>query len=197
MVDEKASPGISVRNLYKIFGNNPDQYIDLVKQGMTKTELNDKHGHVLGLKDINIDMPAGGIQVVMGLSGSGKSTLIRHINRLIDPTAGEVLVGDVDVCQMNPAQLQEFRRHETAMVFQKFALLPHRTVLDNTVYGLEVQGISRSEQVERAQRWIDRVGLTGFESNYPNQLSGGMQQRVGLARALTNDAPWRQDCYPA
>lgn len=189
MVDDKASPGISVRNLYKIFGKDPDQYIDLVKQGMTKTELNDKHGHVLGLKDINIDMPAGGIQVVMGLSGSGKSTLIRHINRLIDPTAGEVLVGDVDVCQMNPAQLQEFRRHETAMVFQKFALLPHRTVMDNTVYGLEVQGISRSEQLERAQRWIDRVGLTGFESNYPNQLSGGMQQRVGLARALTNDAP--------
>ncbi|MCY6380051.1 quaternary amine ABC transporter ATP-binding protein [Hoeflea prorocentri] len=189
MADAKESPGISVRSLYKIFGKTPEKFIDLVKGGMTKTELNEKHSHVLGLKDINIDMPAGGIQVVMGLSGSGKSTLIRHINRLIDPTSGEVLVGDDDVCKMNPNQLREFRRHETAMVFQKFALLPHRTVMDNSVYGLEVQGVSRSEQLERAQRWIDRVGLSGFEGNYPNQLSGGMQQRVGLARALTNDAP--------
>ncbi|WP_136656436.1 glycine betaine/L-proline ABC transporter ATP-binding protein [Nitratireductor sp. XY-223] len=189
MVDSKTSPGISVRNLYKIFGKNPEQYVDMVKEGMTKTELNEQYGHVLGLKDINIEMPAGGIQVVMGLSGSGKSTLIRHINRLIDPTAGEVIVGDADVCKMSAGQLREFRRHETAMVFQKFALLPHRTVLDNAVYGLEVQGVSRAEQIERAQRWIDRVGLTGFERSYPNQLSGGMQQRVGLARALTNDAP--------
>ncbi|MDA4844691.1 quaternary amine ABC transporter ATP-binding protein [Hoeflea poritis] len=189
MADAKTSPGISVRNLYKIFGKNPEQYVDMVKGGMTKAELNEQYGHVLGLKDINIEMPAGGIQVVMGLSGSGKSTLIRHINRLIDPTAGEVVVGGDDVCKMSPGQLREFRRHETAMVFQKFALLPHRTVMDNTVYGLEVQGISRAEQVERAQRWIDRVGLTGFEKSYPNQLSGGMQQRVGLARALTNDAP--------
>lgn len=189
MADPKASPGISVRSLYKIFGKTPEKFVDLVKEGMSKAELNEKHGHVLGLKDINIDMPAGGIQVVMGLSGSGKSTLIRHINRLIDPTAGEVLVGDEDVCKMSPNQLREFRRHETAMVFQKFALLPHRTVMDNSVYGLEVQGVARSEQIERAQRWIDRVGLSGFESSYPNQLSGGMQQRVGLARALTNDAP--------
>ncbi len=134
-------------------------------------------------------MPAGGIQVVMGLSGSGKSTLIRHINRLIDSTAGEMLVGGVDVAKMNPDELREFRRHKTAMVFQKFALLPHRTVLDNTVYGLEIQGVPREQQVERAMRWIERVGLKGFEGRYPNQLSGGMQQRVGLARALTNDAP--------
>ncbi len=189
MGDAKESPRISIRNLYKIFGKNPEQYVDLVKQGMTKTELNEQHGHVLGLKDINIDMPAGGIMVVMGLSGSGKSTLIRHINRLIDPTAGEVIVGEEDVCKMSPGQLREFRRHQTAMVFQKFALLPHRTVMDNAVYGLEVQGISRTQQLERAQHWVSRVGLAGFENNYPNQLSGGMQQRVGLARALTNDAP--------
>ncbi len=190
MVDSaELGGGIQVKGLYKIFGTNPERYVDQVKAGMTKAELNEKHGHVLGLKDINIDMPGGGIQVVMGLSGSGKSTLIRHINRLIDPTVGEVLVDGTDVCKMNKNQLREFRRHQTAMVFQKFALLPHRTVLNNAVYGLEIQGISREMQEESARRWIDRVGLSGFEEHYPNQLSGGMQQRVGLARALTNDAP--------
>ncbi|WP_299861085.1 glycine betaine/L-proline ABC transporter ATP-binding protein [uncultured Hoeflea sp.] len=189
MVKQSIGSGISIRNLYKIFGSNPEAYIDAVKGGMTKTELNEKHSHVLGLKDINIEMPGGGIQVVMGLSGSGKSTLIRHINRLIDPTAGEVIVGDEDVVKMNEAELREFRRQNTAMVFQKFALLPHRTVLENSVYGLEIQGVPREEQEKQARRWISRVGLDGFEDNYPNQLSGGMQQRVGLARALTNDAP--------
>jgi len=189
MVEDTIGSGISVRNLYKIFGSNPEAYIDAVKGGMTKTELNDKHNHVLGLKDINIEMPGGRIQVVMGLSGSGKSTLIRHINRLIDPTIGEVIVGDDDVVKMNETELREFRRHKTAMVFQKFALLPHRTVLENAVYGLEIQGVPRAEQLKQANRWITRVGLEGFEDNYPNQLSGGMQQRVGLARALTNDAP--------
>jgi glycine betaine/proline transport system ATP-binding protein len=183
------SLGIEIRNLYKIFGTNPESYIDAVKGGMTKKELNEKHNHVLGLSDINISMPGGGITVVMGLSGSGKSTLIRHINRLIDPTAGEVVVGGTDVTKMNTEELREFRRHKTAMVFQKFALLPHRTVLDNTVYGLEVQGLPRDRQEVEARRWISRVGLSGFENHYPNQLSGGMQQRVGLARALTNDAP--------
>jgi glycine betaine/proline transport system ATP-binding protein len=180
---------IDVKHLYKIFGSNPSSYIEAVKGGMTKKELNEKHGHVLGLRDINIAMPGGGITVVMGLSGSGKSTLIRHINRLIDPTAGEMLVGGTDVTKMSADELREFRRHKTAMVFQKFALLPHRTVLDNTVYGLEVQGLPRDQQEKSARRWIERVGLAGFESKYPNQLSGGMQQRVGLARALTNDAP--------
>jgi glycine betaine/proline transport system ATP-binding protein len=181
--------GIEVRNLYKIFGSNPGAFIDAVKGGMTKKELNEQHHHVLGLKDINISMPAGGITVVMGLSGSGKSTLIRHVNRLIDPTSGEMLVGGDDVTKMSADALREFRRHKTAMVFQKFALLPHRTVLNNTVYGLEVQGVSRDKQEQEARRWISRVGLSGFENHYPNQLSGGMQQRVGLARALTNDAP--------
>lgn len=181
--------GIKIRHLFKIFGSNPDAYIEAVKRGLDKSELNEKHGHVLGLKDINIEIPSGQIQVVMGLSGSGKSTLIRHINRLIDPTAGEVLVDGVDVVKMNDAELRDFRRHQTAMVFQKFALLPHRTVLDNTIYGLEVQGVTRVKSVDIAMRWIERVGLKGFEKKYPNQLSGGMQQRVGLARALSNDAP--------
>ena len=183
-----ASQGIEIKDLYKIFGPEGEKYVEAVKNGMSKAELNEKHGHVLGLKDINISMPAGKIQVVMGLSGSGKSTLIRHINRLIDPTAGSVLYQDDDVCQMSKSELLEFRRHKTAMVFQKFALLPHRTVIQNAVYGLQIQGIDKAEAHKRAQRWIERVGLDGFEDHYPNQLSGGMQQRVGLARALTNDA---------
>ena len=183
-----ASHAIEVKNLYKIFGPRGRDFVDQVKAGLGKTELNEKHGHVLGLQDINISMPAGGVMVVMGLSGSGKSTLIRHINRLIDPTAGEVLYDGVDVCKMNENDLREFRRHKTAMVFQKFALLPHRTIIENTVYGLEIQGVPMEESRKRAQGWIERVGLKGFENHYPNQLSGGMQQRVGLARALTNDA---------
>lgn len=181
--------GIKIRHLYKIFGTDGASHVDAVKNGLTKTELNERFGHVLGLKDINIEMPSGSIQVIMGLSGSGKSTLIRHINRLIDPTAGEVLVDGVDVVKMNALELREFRRHQTAMVFQKFALLPHKNVIDNTLYGLDVQGVPRSKSVDIGMRWIERVGLKGFEKKYPNQLSGGMQQRVGLARALSNDAP--------
>lgn len=183
-----ASHGIEIKDLFKIFGPRGHTFIDAVKAGMSKAELNEKHGHVLGLKDINISMPAGQIQVVMGLSGSGKSTLIRHINRLIDPTAGSVTYEGADVCQMSKSELQAFRRHKTAMVFQKFALLPHRTVIGNTIYGLEIQGVNKADAKKRALKWIDRVGLSGFEDHYPNQLSGGMQQRVGLARALTNDA---------
>jgi glycine betaine/proline transport system ATP-binding protein len=186
---DHAFGGIKIRNLYKIFGPNAASHIEAVKNGLTKAELNEKHGHVLGLRDINIEMPSGSIQVIMGLSGSGKSTLIRHINRLIDPTAGEVMVDGVDVVTMNETDLREFRRHQTAMVFQKFALLPHSNVLDNTIFGLEIQGLSRQQSVETAMRWLERVGLKGFEQKYPNQLSGGMQQRVGLARALSNDAP--------
>ena len=189
MADMRNDHGIEIRGLSKIFGPNAHQLAPLLDQGITKSELNEKHGHVLGLKDINISMSAGCIQVIMGLSGSGKSTLIRHINRLIDPTRGEVLVGSEDVVKMSPRELREFRRHKTAMVFQKFALLPHRNVLENTVYGLEIQGVPRNRQVDAAMHWIERVGLSGFEKSYPNQLSGGMQQRVGLARALSNDAP--------
>jgi len=181
--------GISIRHLYKIFGPHAARHVEAVQNGMGKIELMERHGHVLGLRDINLDMPAGCIQVIMGLSGSGKSTLIRHINRLIDPTAGEVLVNGVDVVKMRPDALRDYRRQQTAMVFQKFALLPHRTVLENTVYGLDIQHLPRAKSTDIAMRWIERVGLKGFEKKYPNQLSGGMQQRVGLARALANDAP--------
>jgi glycine betaine/proline transport system ATP-binding protein len=180
--------GIKLRHVYKIFGSDPAAYVEKVRAGMTKAELL-KHNHVLGLRDISIDVPGGAIQVIMGLSGSGKSTLIRHINRLIEPTAGEVLVDGVDVVKMSPLELREFRRTRTAMVFQKFGLLPHWTVLDNAMFGLKVRGLPEAQRRDTAMRWIERVGLKGFEAKYPNQLSGGMQQRVGLARALSNDAP--------
>ena len=179
---------IKISNLYKVFGKNPAAAMAHVRNGASKQELLDNHGHVLGLRDINIDIPERQIQVIMGLSGSGKSTLIRHINRLIEPTEGQVIVDGVDVLTMSPDDLRDFRRHKQSMVFQKFALLPHRTVAQNAAYGLTVQGIAEDEAKERAQRWIDRVGLGGFENHYPAQLSGGMQQRVGLARALATDA---------
>ena len=186
---ETGFDGIHIRNLYKIFGPGAARHVEAVRNGLTKAELNERYGLVLGLKNINLEIPAGRIQVIMGLSGSGKSTLIRHINRLIDPTSGEVLVNGVDVVKMNRDELREFRRHQTAMVFQKFALLPHRTVLENTLYGLDIKGVPRDKSVPIAMQWLERVGLKGFEKKYPNQLSGGMQQRVGLARALANDAP--------
>jgi len=179
---------VSIKNLYKIFGSNDKAMVQHVENGLSKAELLNKHKHVLGLSNVNIDIPARKIQVIMGLSGSGKSTLIRHLNRLIEPTAGQVLVDGEDVLAMSDDQLREFRRTKMSMVFQKFALLPHRTVIDNVSFGLKIKGLSVAEQHERSKKWIDRVGLTGFEDNYPAQLSGGMQQRVGLARALATDA---------
>ena len=179
---------VSIKNLYKIFGNNGKAMVQHVENGTSKAELLSQHKHVLGLSNVNIDIPARKIQVIMGLSGSGKSTLIRHLNRLIEPTSGQVLVDGEDVLAMSDEQLREFRRTKMSMVFQKFALLPHRTVMDNVCYGLKIKKVPVAEQHERAQKWIDRVGLTGFEANYPAQLSGGMQQRVGLARALATDA---------
>jgi len=184
-----STEGVKIKNLYKVFGKHPEKVMPLVHQGISKDELRDKHGHILGLRDINLDIVGGGIQVIMGLSGSGKSTLIRHINRLIDPTEGEIWISSKDVVQMNHWALRRFRREHTAMVFQKFALFPHMTVMENVQYGLHVRGVGHKKRLAAAMRWIDRVGLAGYEDNFPNQLSGGMQQRVGLARALTNDAP--------
>ena len=178
---------IQIKNLYKIFGKNPKSALEQVKDGVGKDELLEKHNHVLGLKDINLDIEEKSIQVVMGLSGSGKSTLIRHINRLIEPTDGSVVVDGDEVLKMNDETLRNFRRTKTAMVFQRFALLPHKTVLQNTLFGLHIQNIDEKEADTRARKWIDRVGLSGYEEKYPQHLSGGMQQRVGLARALTND----------
>ena len=178
---------IKIENLYKIFGPKAKDLTSAVKGGLNKDELLAKHNHVLGLDNINIDIEEQSIQVIMGLSGSGKSTLIRHINRLIEPTEGVVMVDNQDVTQLNKNELLEFRRNRTGMVFQRFGLFPHQNIIDNVQLGLSIKGIDKSESIETALFWIDKVGLNGFEYKYPNQLSGGMQQRVGLARALAND----------
>ena len=179
---------ISIKGLYKVFGDNPNEVMQHVLDGVSKKKLLDKHAHVLGLNNINIDIPAKQLHVIMGLSGSGKSTLIRHINRLVEPTLGKIIIDGVNIMEMSQEELREFRRYKASMVFQKFALLPHQTVIQNVSYGLIIQGVSKGEAIERSQIWVDKVGLNGYEKYYPTQLSGGMQQRVGLARALATDA---------
>jgi glycine betaine/proline transport system ATP-binding protein len=180
---------ISIRELYKIFGVDPQGALKHVKDGMGKVDLLDQHGHVLGLQDINVDMREGEITVIMGLSGSGKSTLIRHLNRLIEPTSGAIEVDGENVLDYNEHRVRDLRRQHMTMVFQKFALLPHWTVLDNAGMALATRGFDRSEYEEEATKWLARVGLEGNENQYPHELSGGMQQRVGIARALTSNAP--------
>ena len=179
---------IKINQLYKIFGHNPIEALDLVKNGMGKDELLEKSNSVLGLNNISLNINEGKIQVVMGLSGSGKSTLIRHLNRLIEPTSGQIIVNNTNILELNPKELVQFRQNNMSMVFQKFALFPHKTVLQNVGYGLAIQNISEDKWSEKAVRWIKRVGLEGYENYFPGQLSGGMQQRVGLARALATDA---------
>ncbi|MDC1035391.1 glycine betaine/L-proline ABC transporter ATP-binding protein [Alphaproteobacteria bacterium] len=179
---------IKINQLYKIFGNGQENALELVKNGIGKEELLEKSNCVLGLNNINLNIKKAKIQVVMGLSGSGKSTLIRHLNRLIEPTSGEILVNDTDILKLNTKELVQFRQNNMSMVFQKFALFPHKTVLQNVGYGLAVQNIPKDKWEEKATKWINRVGLEGYETYYPGQLSGGMQQRVGLARALATDA---------
>ena len=184
----KKNVKVSIRNLYKIFGEEPKAALAKVKEGMTKPELQAETGHVLGLQDINVDMKEGEITVIMGLSGSGKSTLIRHLNRLIEPTAGEVLVNGEDILSWNDAQMRTLRRESMSMVFQNFALLPHRTVLENAGMALATRGKARRDYEGEANKWLDRVGLAGQGEQYPHQLSGGMQQRVGIARALASNS---------
>ena len=179
---------VAIKDLYKIFGSNPSSMIDKVKNGISKSDLLEKYGHVLGLDNVNIEVKKSQLQVIMGLSGSGKSTLIRHINRLIEPTSGSIVVDGEDILSMNQNELRNFRRSKASMVFQKFGLLPHRKIVENVSYGLTIQGINKKEAYERSNQWIESVGLNGFENHYPAQLSGGMQQRVGLARALATDA---------
>ena len=178
---------IEIKNLYKIFGPNPSALIEKVNNGVSKDQLLEEHKHVLGLNNINLNIADHSLQVIMGLSGSGKSTLIRHINRLIEPTSGEMIVDGQDVLTLSQSELLEFRKNKTAMVFQKFALLPHKTVLQNVSFGLFIKKVGQEEAEKKSLHWIDRVGLLGYEHRYPQQLSGGMQQRVGLARALAND----------
>ncbi len=180
---------ISIRDLYKVFGLDPQSALDHVMKGVGKAELLEEHGHVLGLNNINVDMRESEITVIMGLSGSGKSTLIRHLNRLIEPTHGRVEVDGDNVLDYDEEQLRKMRRKVMSMVFQKFALLPHRTVAENAGTTLNVRGVPQREYLVEAHKWLDRVGLQGYDKHYPHQLSGGMQQRVGIARALTSNAP--------
>jgi len=185
----KRKTKIAIRNLYKIFGPDPDNALAALKlSGLNKSDLMKQTGHVLGLEDINIDIEASKITVVMGLSGSGKSTLIRHINRLIDPTAGEIIFGEHNIVKCSQQELRRIRREEMAMVFQKFSLLPHKTVAENAALPLEIRALSDKEYMPEVEKWLERVGLQGFGGHHPHQLSGGMQQRVGIARALTSNA---------
>lgn len=179
---------VSVRNLFKLFGPQPRRIMPRVHADETKEQILEETGHTLGLRAINLEIARGEIFVIMGLSGSGKSTLIRHFNRLIDPTEGQIVIDDVDVMTLRPRALREFRRKKMSMVFQRFGLLPHRTVLDNVAFGLKIQGVPKAQRHDQARQWLKDVGLTGYESQYPSQLSGGQQQRVGLARALCTNA---------
>ncbi|MQX36558.1 glycine betaine/L-proline ABC transporter ATP-binding protein ProV [Roseospira navarrensis] len=176
-----------VRNLFKVFGDHPDQAMDLYRQGLDKAAIFDRTGMTLGVVDASFTVREGEIFVVMGLSGSGKSTLVRMLNRLIDPTAGEIIVDGSDIAKMKTRELTEFRRKYISMVFQSFALMPHLTVLQNTAFGLELSGVVTAEREQRAMTALEQVGLAANAQSYPNELSGGMQQRVGLARALAND----------
>lgn len=178
---------IEIRGLTKVFGRDVDAALELVEEGVEQDEILERTGATVALRDVAFDAPEGRISVVMGLSGSGKSTLARCLNRLIEPTRGEIVIDGRDVMAMGPAELRRLRRGELGMVFQQFALWPHRTVLENVAYGLEIQDIDARDREERAREVIETVGLDGWEDSMPGELSGGMQQRVGLARALAID----------
>ncbi len=177
-------PLIEIEGLFKLFGDHPQQIMPMVRAGRTKEQILADTGHTLGLRDINLRIDKGKIFVIMGLSGCGKSTLIRHFNRLIDPTEGKIQIDGVDVMKLSARELVQFRRHRMSMVFQRFGLMPHRTVIENVSYGLTIQGVDRPTCLQQATQWLEAVGLSGYEAQYPSQLSGGQQQRVGLARAL-------------
>lgn len=188
----KASPEkdtlIEISGLYQVFGNKAKSVLPMVKAGKSKDEVLAETCHTVGLRDINLDVKRGEIFVIMGLSGSGKSTMIRHFNRLIDPTEGQIKVEGNDIMQLSDEELIQFRRHKMSMVFQHFGLMPHRTVLDNVAYGLAIQNVNKKERLADATKWLETVGLAGYGDQYPSQLSGGQQQRVGLARALCTNA---------
>lgn len=178
---------IKVRNLSKVFGPHPKRALEMRNSGMRRPEIFDKTGQTLALSNVSFDVYDGELLVIMGLSGSGKSTLIRCLNRLIEPTEGEIDIDDESITGMSDKQLLDARRRHFSMVFQSFALFPHRTVQQNAEFGLEVRGVDKTERQETARAALEQVGLKGWEDSYPHQLSGGMQQRVGLARALAND----------
>ncbi|HEO7509321.1 TPA: glycine betaine/L-proline ABC transporter ATP-binding protein [Streptococcus agalactiae] len=177
---------LEVKNLTKIFGKKQKAALEMVKQGKSKTEILEKTGATVGVYDASFEIKEGEIFVIMGLSGSGKSTLVRILNRLIDPSSGNIYLDGKDIAKMNVEDLRNIRRHDINMVFQNFGLFPHRTILENTEFGLEMRGVSKEERTTLAEKALDNAGLLPFKDQYPSQLSGGMQQRVGLARALAN-----------
>ncbi|GEL72050.1 MULTISPECIES: quaternary amine ABC transporter ATP-binding protein [Myxococcus] len=179
---------IEVRGLRKIYGGNPERAIALLEKGQSKQQILEETGCTVAIQEASFDVKAGEIFVIMGLSGSGKSTVLRCLNRLIEPSAGSVHVDGVDVTRADRAGLLDVRRRKMAMVFQNFGLLPHRSVIRNVEYGLEMQGLERRESRPKAMQALELVGLKGYEEKLPRELSGGMQQRVGLARAIATDA---------
>ncbi|PQF23587.1 glycine betaine/L-proline ABC transporter ATP-binding protein [Enterococcus mundtii] len=178
---------VEVKNLTKIFGKRTQTALEMMKKHQSKTEILQKTGATVGVYEASFDVQEGEIFVIMGLSGSGKSTLIRLLNRLIEPTSGNILIDGEDISTLSKEELREVRRHKINMVFQNFGLFPHRTILENTEYGLEVRGIPKEERQAKAEKALENSSLLSFKDQYPSQLSGGMQQRVGLARALAND----------
>lgn len=180
-------PKIKIKNLYKIFGPYPQRSLKKLASGISKEKLLQETGNTVGVHNVSFSVEQAEIFVVMGLSGSGKSTLVRCINRIIEPTAGEIYIDDINITQLPMKELRFFRQKKLAMVFQHFALLPHRTILQNVAYGLEIQGMEKNAREEKARAVLETVGLKDWSAAYPEQLSGGMQQRVGLARALAVD----------
>jgi glycine betaine/proline transport system ATP-binding protein len=178
---------VEVKELTKIFGAEPEKALVMLSQGSSKTTIFEKTKQTVGVNRVSFRIEEGEIFVIMGLSGSGKSTLVRLLNRLIEPTSGQVFINGKNIVSMNPQQLREVRRQSMAMVFQKFALFPHRTIIENVEYGMEIKGMDKAVRHEKALQSLQLVGLNGLETQYPDQLSGGMQQRVGLARALANE----------
>lgn len=178
---------IEVKNLYKIFGRNPERAFPLIEQGLSKEEILEKNGNTLAINNANFSVNQKETFVIMGLSGSGKSTVIRCLNRLIEPTSGEINVDGKNILEANKEELIQYRRTKMSMVFQNFGLFPHRTVASNVEYGLEISGVERDERRKKAYEALGTVGLKGYEESMPDELSGGMQQRVGLARALANN----------
>ena len=181
------APKIVCRNIWKIFGTYPERTLQNLDRSLTRAQVLEQTGHVIGVNDASFEVKKGETFVVMGLSGSGKSTLVRCISRLIEPTAGEVIIDGQDIMKYSDTELTELRRFRMSMVFQHFGLFPHRKVIDNISFGLEIRGMEKKERKEKAMKVLEMVGLGGWDEHYPRELSGGMQQRVGLARAMAVD----------